>query len=320
MLVDEDRFGATYAVVVVKDGHLLIDRYGGCLEHWDRPDEPVTVDTPLLSWSMAKSILHAAVGILVRDGRLHLEQPAPVPGWQEPGDPRRSITLDDLLAMRDGLDFVEDYVDDGVSNVIEMLFGSGAGDVADYAMERPIAHPPGEVFNYSSGTSNIVARIVGDVVGGGPSELEAFLQRELFHPIGMRSARPKFDDAGTFIGSTFVYATAQDFARFGLLYLRDGVWNGHRVLPEGWVDHARRPRSVDPTDGRLYGSHWWVTGDERGGFWANGYAGQALLLVPTLDLIVVRLGDTTADKYDALVEWRAALTDAIAADHGMAHR
>jgi CubicO group peptidase (beta-lactamase class C family) len=312
MMDDGDRYGTTYAVVVVQGGRLRLERYGGCLEHWDREDEPVTAGTPLLSWSMAKSILHAAVGILVGDGRLRLDDPVPIPPWQQPDDPRRLITLDDLLTMRDGLDFVEDYIDDGVSHVIEMLFGTGKDDVAGYAVARPPAHPPGEVFNYSSGTSNIIARLVGDAIGGGPEGMEAFLRSELFAPIGMTSARPRFDDAGTFIGSTFVYATARDFARFGLLYLRDGRWEDRRILPVGWVDHARRPRSVDATNGWGYGAHWWVTGDARGAFWANGYAGQSLLVVPALDLVVVRLGNSTAEQYPALAAWRAEIADVVA--------
>jgi CubicO group peptidase (beta-lactamase class C family) len=313
MMGNHSRYGTTYAVVIVKSGRLVAERYGGEIPHWDRSDEPVTPDTPLLSWSIAKSVLHAAIGILVRDGRVDLEAPVPVPAWSGDDDPRRAITLEDLLAMRDGLGFTEDYVDDRVSDVIDMLFGSGRDDVAAYATSRSLAHSPGSTFNYSSGTSNVVARILGDTVGGGPPGVEQFLREELFGPVGMTSARPRFDAAGTFVGSTFLYATARDLARFGLLYLRDGIWDGRRILPTGWVDHARRPRSADPTDGRWYGAHWWVVGDELGGFWANGYEGQAVLCVPALDLIVVRMGRTTADNYDHLVQWRAAVTAVFSA-------
>jgi CubicO group peptidase (beta-lactamase class C family) len=260
---------------------------------------------------MAKSILHAAVGVSMSEGCLDLDAPAAVPAWQGADDARRAITLQQLLEMRDGLAFVEDYLDDRVSDVIEMLFGAGSTDVAAFATAKPLAHAPGTVFNYSSGTSNIVARIVGDVIGGGRDEYAAFLHDRLFAPIGMQSAQPRFDDAGTFIGSSYVYATAQDFARFGLLYLRDGMWDGQRILPEGWVDHARQARSVDPTDGRVYGAHWWVVDDDVGSFWASGYDGQSILCVPALDLVVVRLGKTPDGPVTHLVTWRERVRDAF---------
>ncbi len=139
----------------------------GALEHFDRPPTPVTETTPLLSWSMAKSMLHAVVGLLVGDGRLDLDAPADVPEWSDPGDPRHAITLRQLLAMRDGLDWVEDYVDDRVSDVIQMLFGDGQADMAHFAADRPLAAPPGTRFNYSSGTSNIISGVVARTVGPG---------------------------------------------------------------------------------------------------------------------------------------------------------
>jgi CubicO group peptidase (beta-lactamase class C family) len=307
---DTDRWGTTYAVAVVHHGRLVAERYGGALEHWDAAAEPVEATTRLLSWSMAKSVLHAAVGILVGDGRLRLDARAPVPAWD--GDERRAITLDDLLAMRDGLAFAEDYEDAGRSDVIEMLFGSGQHDVAGYAEARPPAHPPGEVFNYSSGTSNIVAAIVGRTVGAGQATVD-FLHERLFAPIGMTSAQPRLDGAGTFVGSSYLYASAQDYARFGLLYLRDGVWDGRRLLPEGWVDRARTHRSTDPTDGRGYGSHWWVEpGDRRGTFRASGYDGQSIVCVPALDLVVVRLGKSPGEQSDRLVDWRNEVVEVFA--------
>ncbi|MFL6205823.1 MAG: serine hydrolase domain-containing protein [Acidimicrobiales bacterium] len=306
---DPDRYGDTYAVVVVQGGRLLLERYGGALPHFDRPPEPVEPHTPLLSWSMAKSVLHAAVGLLVGEGRLQLDAPPGVPGWD---DDRSAITLDHLLHMRDGLRWVEDYVDDGVSNVIAMLFGEGQADVAAYAGASPLAHPPDTVFNYSSGTSNIVAGIVGRAVA--PDTVTAFLQDRLLQPIGMRSAEPRVDDTGTFIGSSFVYATAQDWARFGLLYLRDGVWEGERLLPAGWVDHGRTVRSVDE-DGALYGAHWWV--DEldtaRGTFRASGYEGQMVAVCPPLDAVVVRLGRTPEPQPTPghLPPWRKRVLDVL---------
>ena len=245
---------------------------------------------------MAKSVLHAVVGILVGDGRLELDTPAPVPEWAHPDDPRHAITLRHLLAMCDGLDFVEDYTDDRVSDVITMLFGDGQDDMAHFAADRPLAAPPGTRFNYSSGTSNVISGVVARTVGPG-EPYARFLHNRLFGPIGMRSADPAFDEAGTFVASSTLHATAHDWGRFGLLYLRDGMWDGTRVLPAGWVDYARTWVAEDPDDHSPYGAHWWgVAGDERGTFRAAGYEGQSITLCPDLDLIVVRLGKTPLER------------------------
>ena len=309
MFDDHERYDTTYAVAIVQGGRLLLERYAGALPHFDRPPEPVEPGTPLLSWSMAKSVLHAAIGVLVGEGRLALDAPPGVPSWT---DERAAITLDQLLQMRDGLRWAEDYVDAGVSDVIEMLFGSGQGDVAAYAEARPLAHAPGAVFNYSSGTSNIVAATLGRTVGTGDDARRFVLDRVL-HPIGMRSADPRLDAAGTFVGSSYVYATAQDWARFGTLHLRDGTWDGRRVLPEGWVDHGRLARSVDPSDGALYGAHWWIDqlDTERGTFRASGYEGQAVAICPALDAVAVRLGRTPEPLAANLPPWRRRVFDAL---------
>jgi CubicO group peptidase (beta-lactamase class C family) len=304
-------FGTGYAAVVVQGGRVIAERYANAIEHWDRDPEPVVADTQLRSWSMAKSFLHATVGILVGDDALDPAAPADVPAWA--GDERSAIALDDLLAMRDGLEWNEDYVDAGVSHVIEMLFGEGAADVVGYAESRPRVAPPGERFNYSSGTSNIVSGIVARQVGRG-DDYERFVRTRLLEPIGITHARLGFDAAGAWIASSYLYAPAREFAKFGLLYLRDGVWDGRRLLPEGWVDHGRRARSVDESDGRLHGAHWWAVGDERGSWWASGYDGQSILLCPALDLVVVRLGQSPDDAApDALHQWRARVVAAFAA-------
>lgn len=311
----EGAHGRTRAVVVVHRGRLVAERYGDRTDAWGEvTGEPVDETSPLLSWSMAKSMLHAVVGMLVAEGRLDLDAPADVPQWG-PGDPRAAITLQQLLEMRDGLDFSEDYAPEdeggsGVSHVIDMLFGPGEADVAAYAASRPLAHEPGSTFNYSSGTSNIVSGIVARTLGG-EDAYRRFLHERLFDPIGMHTADPRFDAAGTWVASSYLWATARDMARFGYLYLRDGVWDGSRLLPEGWVDHARRIRSVDPVDARPYGAQWWVVGDDLGTFWANGYEGQSIMVCPALDLVVVRLGKSAAERYPALVEWRAAVVEAF---------
>lgn len=278
-----DATGETRALIVVHRGRLVVERYSS---EYDR-------DSTHVSWSMAKSISHALVGILVGRGRLDIEQTGSVPAWNEPGDPRGAITLDHMLRMVDGLDFVEDYVDSDVSSVIEMLFGAGKKDVAGYAESCPPLHPPGSFWNYSSGTSNIVSGVTSRALGGGVDEMEGFMREALFDRIGMRSAKPRFDAAGHFIASSFVFATARDFARFGLLYLRDGCWEGNRVLPEGWVDYARTPSEVSKGE---YGAHWWIARDGSAIFHASGYRGQFIAIDPERDMLVVRLGDSTQDQ------------------------
>ena len=295
----------TLAVVVVQGGRIVAERYDGTLPRFDGPPITVGPDTLLLSWSMAKSMLHAVVGMLVAEERLVLDAPAPVPGWT---DDRSRVTLRHLLQMRDGLAFVEDYVD-GQSDVIEMLWGRGASDVAGFAGDRPLAAPPGERFNYSSGTSNVISGIVARTVGPGGA-YRSFLRTRLLDAIGMTSAEPGFDLAGTWVASSTLHATAREFAKFGLLYLRDGMWDGARLLPEGWVDDARTPVS-DDEEGLLYGSHWWVTEDGRGTFSANGYEGQRITVCPALDAVVVRLGKTPAEHSPDLRAWVARVLDAI---------
>jgi CubicO group peptidase (beta-lactamase class C family) len=315
---DEGPLATSFAVLVVQGGRVVAERYAGALEHFDAPPTPVTAATPLLSWSMAKSMLHAVVGLLVGEGRLELDAPADVPEWSDPGDPRHAITLRQLLAMRDGLDFVENYVDDRVSDVIHMLFGEGQPDMAHFAAERPLAADPGTRFNYSSGTSNIISGVVARTVGPG-EPYARFLHDRLFGPIAMTSADPEFDEAGTWVASSYVRTTARDYARFGLLYLRDGMWDGARILPPGWVDYGRTMVSMDdPVNPRPHGAHWWgMVGDTLedlnplGTFRASGYEGQSITICPALDLIVVRLGKTPLAREPELVPWRAAMVAAF---------
>jgi len=292
--------GRTNAILIVHRGSIVLESYA----------EGMDATTTHRSWSMAKSWLHDMVGIVVRDGRLDVNAPAVVPEWRAPGDPRGAITLDHLLKMRSGLDFVEDYVESpaGHRTVIEMLFGEGKDDVAGYAADCPLAHEPGSVFQYSSGTSNVIARLMAEAVGGGAEGWLDFMRRELFEPIGATSPAPRFDSAGTWIASSFLFATAQDFARLGLLYLRDGVWDGRRLLADGWVDYARTACSRDE-EGQAYGAHFWVVPGSLGIFQAQGFEGQRTTMVPALDLILVRLGVTGADGIDGLNRFMKKLVD-----------
>ncbi len=292
--------GLSLALVVLQSGVVVGERYGTQPDTMFGAGGPVDADTTLISWSMAKSITHATVGILVGEGRLQLDAPAPIAEWK--GTPKEAITLQHLLNMRPGLLFVEDYVDDQVSHCLEMLYGAGKDDMARYAASLPLLHEPGSVWNYSSGTTNIVSRIVGEAVGGGEVGMSAFLHERLFEPAGMHSTIPKFDTAGAFVGSSYVYATARDFARFGELYRCDGVAaDGTRVLPAGWRDHARTLTAHDP-DGFDYGAHWWLWPDFPGSLGCHGYEGQYTVVLPDRELVVVHLGKSPIEKRPALID------------------
>lgn len=285
-----DTLGDTHALLIIQEGRIVFERYA----------EGFGPETTFPSWSKAKSVTHALVGVLVGEGKLDVSTPAAVPEWRAVDDPRQAITLDHLLRMSSGLRFVEEYEPDHPSDVIAMLFGEGKDDVAHYAASFPLEHEPGTWWSYASGTTNIVARLAGAAAG----DMRSFMRQRLFEPLGMRTPIPKFDAAGTFIGSSFCFASARDFARFGLLYLRDGVWEGQRLLPEGWVDYARTPtpQPQDVADGP-YGAHWWLDIAGPGSFSANGYDGQYTVLAPDLDLVLVRHGATSLDKKEALKVW-----------------
>ena len=281
----------TLAQLVLHKGEVVSEVYG--------PE--VTAQTTLISWSMAKSITHALVGIAQMDGLLRVENNNLFPEWAN--DERCNITLQQLLEMRSGLSWVEDYVDSEASDVIDMLFGSGKDDNGGYAIGQPLAAVPGAEWVYSSGTTNIVTRHLGNVLGdsdGSHANMEHFMRTRLFDAILMQ-AEPKFDAAGTFVGSSYVYATARNFAKFGQLYLHDGMCDGKRILPEGWVDHARAQHVFDDETGLGYGAHWWTLPGERNSLVASGYEGQYIMVIPDRDLVVVRLGKTVAEQRNAVV-------------------
>lgn len=292
--------GETHAVVIIKDGRLVHERY------WRGFGPDVTCP----SWSKAKSITHALVGILVGDGKIDIHALADAPEWAKADDPRRKITLDLLLRMSSGLGFREDYVPEHPSDVIEMLWGAGKADVAHFAASFPLEHEPGSHWSYASGTTNIVSRAAARAAGAFGKNFEAFMRERLFDPIGMKSATPKFDAAGTFIGSSFCFCTPRDFARFGYLYLRDGVWEGKRLLPEGWVDYARtRTWQQAGVDEGPYGAHWWLDTAGPGSFSANGFEGQYTVVVPELDMVVVRHGKTSLEAKLNPKKWIAEVVD-----------
>jgi CubicO group peptidase (beta-lactamase class C family) len=301
----------THSIVIIQNGALVAERHA----------DDATPSTAFHSWSMAKSVTQSLIGILVRQGRLDIRQPIPVKEWAE-GDPRRQITVDHLLRMVDGLRFREaEHLGGGSvrywpaeeSDVIPMLFGDGKDDVAGFAATLPKVAEPEAQWNYNSGGSNLLARLVADVVSESAEDpatrekaMRSFMQKELFEPLGMQSAAPNFDGAGNFIGSSHCYASSQDFARFGYLYLRDGVWGGTRILPEGWVDYTRSPGAR--SEG-LYGAHFWTIPGSLGIFCCHGMGGQRVLISPALDLVIVRQGKTAPHRVGNVERYCKQLID-----------
>lgn len=297
---DQEQTGTTLALLAIHRGRLVAESYSA----------GVNKDTTLISWSMAKSFTHALVGIAFGDDLVDPTGRAPISQWRN--DRRNDITLQHLLDMRSGLSWVEDYVNGDASDVIDMLFGSGIGDHAAYAIAQPLVEPPGSTWLYSSGTTNIICRVIGDVLGDAPGvsdKMAAFIQNRLFDVIGMTSATAQFDAAGTFVGSSYVFATARDFARFGYFYLNDGMWNDRRILPVGWVDHARIVTAHDPESGLGYGAHWWTLPNEARSLAACGYEGQYIMVIPQRDLVLVRLGKTPAEKRNYVVNSLISIID-----------
>lgn len=293
-----ETLGRTDALLVVRGGKIIYERYG----------EGLTAENTFPSWSKAKSMTQALTGLLVGDGLIDIHAPADVPEWRGEGDPRGAITLDQLLRMSSGLKFTEEYGPDAPSDVIPMLFGEGQKDVAAFAASFPLLYEPDRYMAYSSGTTNIISRALARALNAYGPDFETFMRTRLFEPLGMTSPIPKFDEAGTFIGSSFCFCTARDFARFGLLYLRDGVWEDRRLLPEGWVDYARTRTRAIHDDAEPYGAQWWLGMGGPGSFSANGYDGQYTVLVPDLDVVVVRHGATPATLKDNL---RAFIGEAV---------
>ncbi len=308
--------GETRAVIIVQGGRIVAEQYGTGFD----------ASSKLASWSMAKSITAALAGIAIGDGKIKLDDPLKEPLWDD-GDPRRTITLRQALHMSDGLRWRENGYDDPVQNdAAKMLFGPGREDIVAYVADRPREFPPGEKWRYSSGTTNLISAAVGRAVAPrslrdptGQEGLRNFMYDRLFRPIGMNNTAAEFDLAGNFYGSSLVQATAQDFARFGLLHLRDGVWDGKRILPQGYVDFLRTPTTAQGAN--AYGAHWWLSlpnkqGLLKGGpydsFEAQGFQGQLIVVIPSKDLVIVRLGLMRDEKgWDTLGAWLQPIVDAF---------
>lgn len=282
-----DKDAATRSILVVKDGAVIAERYA----------EGFTAQTPFLSWSMAKSVTATMVGAAMMRGLVDLEAPAEVPEWR--GDAKRAaITWNDLMQMQSGLAFNETY-DDPNSDVSQMLFR--ARDAGGVAARQELAHAPGSFWSYSSGTSNLIQRTLRETLEANDVGYHAFARDEIFEKIGAASFTLESDASGTFVGSSFIYATARDWAKLGLLYLNDGVADGVRVLPEGWSRYVAT--AAGASDG-FYGAQFWLNNPGTDGrpkympgvpddaYLMAGHEGQYVLIVPDKNLVVVRTGMT----------------------------
>jgi len=256
----------SHAVLIVYKDIPVLERY----------EEGIHPDTRLIGWSMSKSITNAMIGILVSQGKLELDKPAPVPEWA--GDERRKITLNDLMHMQSGLEWVENYFD--VSDVTKMLYTKG--DMYAYAVSRPAEFEPGTVWEYSSGTTNILSGIIRSCFNN-DGEYHRFPHEALFNRIGMRNTLLEADAAGTFTGSSYCFASAYDWARFALMFLHNGVFSGDTILSKEWIDYSREPAEGS---GNAYGSQFWLN---RGKalpdcpediFYQRGFNGQRVFIIP----------------------------------------
>ncbi|NEW82965.1 MAG: serine hydrolase [Mariniphaga sp.] len=268
----------TAAVVVLFKGELVAEKYDKALG--------ITPDTRIWGWSMTKSIINAMAGVLTKQGKLDVNAVAPVPQWQK--DRRRDITINNLMHMSSGLKWDENYSD--VSSATNMLYRSD--DAYKVAIDVPYQKKPETDWNYSSGTTNIISGILRTLIGNDQSYHE-FPYREIFNKIGISSMIIETDAAGNFVGSSYGYASARDWARFGLLYYNDGVWKGDTILPNGWVSYTRTPAVASKGE---YGAQFWLNKSKKlpdvpeDMYSCNGHRGQRVYIIPSRNLVVVRLG------------------------------
>jgi CubicO group peptidase (beta-lactamase class C family) len=285
---DPTRLRRTRALLVVQDGRIVAERYA----------PGFSAATPLPGWSMTKTVTGVLIGALVQAGKLAPEQKDLVPEWHHAGDARAEITLNQLLRMTSGLHFSENY-GDPLEDVALMLFARADG--AAFAIDKPLDVAPGTQWRYSSGTTNILSRVIRNTIGGSEQDYLTYPRRALFDRVGMRSALIEPDSSGTLVTSSFMYASARDWALLGQFLLQGGNWNGERLVPDGWVKYmvSLTPQSKNGD----FGAHLWVkvphpfngSASERSrvpsdAFHAVGYEGQFVSVIPSRRLVVVRLG------------------------------
>ena len=273
----------TLAVVIVYNGQIVGEKYA----------EGIHLNSKLIGWSMTKSVTNALVGTLVKDGKLDLNGSASVAEWKN--DDRKNITLNNLMQGSSGLEWNESYF---LPGDFHNMF-THSDDKGGYAASKKPRYKPNEVFKYSSGTANLISKIIRHTVGD--SLYYRYPYENFFYRIGMYHALLEPDASGTFVGSSYGYASARDWARFGLLFMNDGVWNGERILPEGWVKYSSTPMPAAPIG--QYGALWWLNAGAKNNpgksyhpelphdeYAAEGFEGQMVMIIPSRKLVVVRLG------------------------------
>jgi CubicO group peptidase (beta-lactamase class C family) len=293
----------THAVVVVHNNELIAEKYA----------EGYDINSRCMGWSMTKSITNMLVGILVKEGKIGIEDPAPVAEWQN--DDRKNITVNNLLQASSGLAWSETYFNP-TADFHSMFIKSD--DKAAYAASRPLKHEPGTFFQYSSGTTNILSRIIREKTG---DDYYAFPYEKLFYPLGIRTAIIEPDASGTFVASSYSYASARDWARLGMLYLNDGVWGSKRILPAGWVKYSVTPNTTSPR--REYGAQIWLNrgaaddstnvkypGLPNEAILFDGFEENTVLIIPSKKLVIVRLG-VTHNRNFSLPKLATAVMNAV---------
>lgn len=311
-LFTADDIGFTDALIVMHQGEIVAERYG----------EGIEPKTRLQGWSMAKTVTALAIGMLVADGRLHLDRSPPIPKWRRSGDARGEITLRQLLQMRSGLRHSERAEPVYDSDAARLLLLDGRDDMARQAEAEPLADEPGRVFRYSTATGTILADIAtrtltpSDKASTRRKTMGDFMQARLFAPLGMHSMVAEFDAAGTMIGGAMMSATARDWAKLGEFLRHGGSVKGAQIVPRKWVELMRRPSPRAPD----YGAQLWLnrpSGGERdvlfadqgpaSAFAALGRLGQFVIVSPEQKLTVVRLGNTRSEDEPALRRKLAAI-------------
>ena len=282
----------TLGLVITYEGRILGERYG----------EGVDIHTPLESWSMTKSLTGTLMGVLIQQGTYELWQPAPVPEWQEPGDPRQEIRIGDIMRMSSGIKINApsdpDYDRDIYADHLYLY--TATSNSYEWAATRPQEWPPNTIGRYRNTDPVLTSYLIRLGVEGRGQDYHSFPQHDLFDKIGIRDGLIETDPQGNFLGQGLAFMPARDWARLGNLYLQDGVWDGERILPEGYVEYASTLAPTWISDGRLQygGAFFWVNGQGNQGLPESAYSmrgagGQSTTIIPTHDLVVVRLGKYT---------------------------
>lgn len=289
--------GKTWAVIVVADGKIVAERYGRGLD----------MHMSSQTHSAAKSFTSSLIGIATREGLLNPQDPAPIAAWQTPGDPRGEITIEHLLRMSSGL-----YVQ-GHGSPVQKIYSMG-GTVQDLDATNILDGKPGSTFVYSPPDTMLLMRSIREAMND-DAAFWAFPYRELYWRIGMTRTTSNGDWNGDFMLSGQTWSSARDFARFGLLYLNDGVWQGERILPEGWRDYVTTKGPAQPPRPPYYGAQFWLAGGMEGlpedAFTPRGGRGHFAMIIPSRNAVVVRRGFDDPDSGFRIERFSADVLEAL---------